>query len=117
MIGKSVRQDLKPEVAHLVDGPIAGFDSHRRVVGIADVGFGVVVGVVHVEDGVLRQEDGRLKAVDGLAIDVPVVDEDQPLLFAAGQYGIAFQFFAEIVSMRIDAEDVDIDRKLKMSLR
>jgi hypothetical protein len=95
-------------MAHLVDRAVSSLDSYRRVVGIADVGFGVVVGVSHGKNAVLRQEDGRLKAVDGLPIDVPVADENEPLLFTVGKSGIAFKIFAKVVGVWIDSEDVDV---------
>ena len=107
-------KDLQPEVAHLVDGAVAGVDADGWGVGVTGVGGGVVVGVVHVEDGVSGEEDGDGEAVDGLAVDVPVVDEDETLLFAVGEEGVGLHGFAEVVGVEVDAEEVNVYGELEL---
>src|ERR1700733_400769 len=99
---------------HLIDRTVSSSHSYRRIVGIANVGFGVVVGISHRNNAILWQKDGRLKAVDGLAIDVPVANENEPFLFTIGKDGITFELFAKVVSMWIDSEDVYVYRKFEM---
>ena len=80
---------------------------------IAGVGGGVVVGVAHVEDGVAREGERGGEAVDGLAVDVPVRDEEEGLALAVGEGGPGLHALAEVVGVGVDAEEVDGDGELE----
>ena len=70
------------------------------------VGGGVVVGVTHVDGGAGGERDGLGVAVDGLAVDVPVVNEDEGAALAGGKDGPALHAPGEIVGVGVDGEEV-----------
>src|SRR5579883_2066906 len=101
-------------MAHLVDRAIAGANADGRIIRIPDILRGVVVGVVHVNDRALGEKDGLAETIDRLAIDVPVADPDEPFLLPIGKSSVALDILTEIMRVRIDAEDVDIDGQLQL---
>ncbi len=103
------RQDLHPEMAHLVGRAVARHHPPRRMTRVADVAFRVVVRDAHVEDGAAGQEERMGERVHGLPGEVPVADPDQPFLRAVGQGGEALHVLADVVRVRVDGEDLGID--------
>jgi hypothetical protein len=71
---------------------------------------------MHMKNRSARKKDGIAVAIDGLAIDVPAGNANEPLPLSVGKDGPGFQLAAEVVGVRIDAEDVDIDGKGELVL-
>src|SRR5262249_22617823 len=71
------RQHLQPKMSHFVGSAIARNDSLRRMVRIADVVGGIVVGEPHRDGGALRQSDRLSVAKDGLPVEIPMGGVDQ----------------------------------------
>lgn len=101
-----LRQELQPEVSHLVLRAIAVDNALRRLMGIARVGGGVVVAPTHVDGGAFGQMNGLAIAIDGLPVDVPVGDVEQGQGLAVGEIGPGFDVVAEVVGVGIDGEQV-----------
>src|ERR1022692_2283879 len=93
----AARQNLQPEVSHLVGGLVPAAHVSRRLIGIARIRGRIIVMVAHGNHGSLRQEYGFFVAVDGLPIRVPIRNADEPLALPTGQRRIAFQQAAQVV--------------------
>ena len=96
-------------MAHLVGRFIAGYYAPRRLVWIANIILGIVVGVPHGKHRSLRKEHGFGVAVNRLPVEIPVFNADQPFPFTVRKSRKSFQILTEIVSVRIDTEDIHID--------
>ena len=100
-------QDLQPKVSHFVFRAIASAHADGRTVRVTRVSGGVVIQIVHVDDGTGREHDGLTVSVDGLTVDIPIVDLDQPLLVAVGHCGPSLHLPGEVVGVRVDAKEMD----------
>ena len=96
-------------MAHFVARAVAGFDLLRRGIRVAWVRGRVVVGDAHVDCRSLGKMHRLAVGEDTLPIEIPVWNIDE---FAAGLIGEScpgFDVFAEIVRVRVNAEQVDWD--------
>ena len=79
------RQDLQPQMGHLVVGVIACRHANGRMIRIPRVGHRVVVVVAHRNHRALWKKDGLSIAKDALPAQVPVGNFEEPLALAAGE--------------------------------
>src|SRR5579884_1816623 len=105
LTGAASRQQLQPDVAHFVGGPIAG---HDPLLGC------IVVSPAHRNDRVLRQKHGLPIPKHCLPVQVPLRDANQLETRSAGQFGNGFDLFAEVVRMRIDRKQVGVGWQLEI---
>src|SRR5437867_12995642 len=78
---------------------------------IAWIGGGIVVAVLHAYFTPFGQKHRLAITVIALPVEIPLFDEEKPLLRPVGQPGVSFQFLAQKVRVRIDPEHLDINRQ------
>src|SRR4030095_5968906 len=91
-------------------------DATGRVVRIAKILGRVVVSIAHREKGSFWQENGLGGAGFSLPVEIPVLDEDEPLSGAIRQRGETLNFLPQVMQMRHHAEELHIDRQFERAL-
>src|SRR5271165_3927707 len=94
---------------HFIDGAVAPLNSLRRMIGIGDVACAVVVDIAHVDDRTLWKKHLLGIVEDGLPVEIPVRNADEGFRGAIGKRGGGGEFFSQIVSMRINGEEIYVD--------
>ena len=112
LVGLSARDHLNPEVAHLVGGVLSPHHGAGWMMRVARIVCRVVVGVAHRHRGPFGQHERRGIAIHVLPAEVPVVDRDQPARRAVRQLRLGLNRPRQIVGVRLDGEDFDVDRQL-----
>ena len=107
-----LRQHLQSELRHFVGRPRAGAHADRRVVRVVDVRLRVVERVAHRQRRAARQRDRRRVAIVLLPVKVPLLDVKQRLHGAVGQRRGDEHLLAEVVRVRIHAQQIDRHRQL-----
>ena len=108
---RCARDELHPEVAHLVGRVLAPDDAVRRAERIARIAGRVVEGETHADRAALRQLDRRGVPVDVLPPEVPVANGDQRTDGPVGQARFGEHLATEIVRMRLHGEHLRINRQ------
>ena len=110
-IGLVARDDLKPQLGHLVGRALPERHALRRAVRIAGIPVRVVIVPARGDDRAGRQEHRRGIAIHVLPIEIPVPDVEQRLLRAVGKRREALDFSRQVVSVRLHGVEVEIDRQ------
>ncbi len=84
------------------------------LIGVAHVGSGIVVVVLHVDHGILRQDHGLAIIEHGLPIGIPTGNAHQPFSRAIRQRGPGLQQLAQIMRVRIDRQNFRIQRQTEV---
>jgi hypothetical protein len=107
---RSARHELQPEFPHFVGGLETVLDAPRRLIGVAWVLCGIVVGECHCDDRAFRQENRLLVGVVSLPVEVPIIDANQTDGATVRQRGSGLHPPAEKMSVGQDAHQFHIRR-------
>src|ERR1035437_2740867 len=95
-VGCARGDHFKMQSGHLVGGCGSPGDARGRVVGIARIGGGIIVGEFHFDARVRRQADGRGVAILALPVEIPIGDAEQGAARAIGEDGVGVHGFADV---------------------
>src|SRR5262245_27968635 len=100
----AAREDLEPKFAHFIAGLSAESNPFRRCVRILWIVSGVIILVAHEESSALGQKDRSCVFVIALPIEIPLLNKQETLSDAIGQYRDPLHFFAEIMGVRKNSQ-------------
>src|SRR5262249_53880219 len=98
-------------MTHFICGLIAGPDAHRHCAWVTRICRRVVVMKPHGDERVFRKKNRSAVRVDTLPGGIPGGNADQLPPRSVRQNGKGFEQFAEVVSVWINGEDINIERQ------
>src|SRR5690349_19577430 len=69
----------------------------------------IVIAIFHGQDRAARQGNGLSKPIISLPVEIPVPDPEQRFLRAVGQKSGRSHFLAEVMRMRQQSENIQVD--------
>lgn len=110
-VGRMDGGEGEVEAGHFVGGLRTPTDTARRAGGVVGIAGRVVVGEVHFKARAGGKGERLAVAIAFLPVEVPIVDAEDFAAASGGEYGAGAETAREIVGVRDDAIDGDVDRQ------